>query len=137
MTAPTASRETHGISAPLTRLRLVLRAPSRPLAKLMGDEEYRTSWLAWDDSRGGQDEDTLMARPRKFEALVVPEPGAFTAQVVRQRTSSSTRIERMAGGFATKAEGYQWASAQLDEHLAGRAETRAKRKHRDPANETV
>jgi len=75
-----------------------------------------------------------MARPKKFEARVVPEPGGFAAQVVRRRTSRSTQIVRTAGGFATEAEAHQWASAQLDAFLARQAETRAKqaarRRHR-------
>jgi len=67
-----------------------------------------------------------MASPKNFEALMVPEPAGCAALGVRRRTSSGTRIERMASGYATEAEAHQWASAQLDKHLAGRAEARAK-----------
>jgi hypothetical protein len=47
-----------------------------------------------------------MARPKKFESLVMPEPC----------------------GFATEADAHQWAFARVDEYLAGRAEARAKKK---------
>jgi hypothetical protein len=42
-----------------------------------------------------------MTRPKKFEALVAPERSGFAAEEVRRRTSVGTRIERMAGGFAS------------------------------------
>lgn len=105
---------------------VLVRAPSHPSDKVTRQQEKPDLEVSRGAADRGQ-EDRLMARPKKYEALVVAEPAEFTAQVVRRCASIGTRIERMASGFAMEAEACQWASDQLGQYPAGRKQARTRR----------
>jgi hypothetical protein len=67
---------------------------------------------------------------KKYSVIVERVDGAFTARVVRRRTSKGTTIEREQAGFSDQLSAKAWGEAALTQYLARRAQRAENRRAR-------